>query len=269
MYYICKFWDVNEWWRFGGFCLFIWMDFCFGVGFYKMTVKWTLQTIPVACVNLKTVLEILNLIGLRWGSPVFPEFCPDSKSCLFGEIQVLTPQLGILFCYGDVSLCSSGNSFAEGMSQSRVPVNGLCWCWPHRVTQNPAPEVEASQDILLYASFPLALIPVMEGSCGLVGSTSPRSMYIFQSMAVWSGSWPLILYDISMICGAKIRNIKVFFCWVRVCVGCCSCAADAGRFNFWVVVSLASGQEGPRSLTYRNICFLVVRNCLKRQWLFF
>lgn len=30
------------------------------------------------------------------------------KSCLFGEIQVWRPKLGILFCCGDVSLCSSG-----------------------------------------------------------------------------------------------------------------------------------------------------------------
>lgn len=31
-------------------CLFVCMGFCFGVGvgFYKMTVKWTLHTIPVA-----------------------------------------------------------------------------------------------------------------------------------------------------------------------------------------------------------------------------
>lgn len=54
------------------------MDFCFGVGvgFHQMTVKWTLQTIPVACVNLMTVFEILNLIGFLRGSPVFPEIFP-------------------------------------------------------------------------------------------------------------------------------------------------------------------------------------------------
>lgn len=59
------------------------------------------------------------------GSPVFSEFCPHSKCCLFGEIQVLRPKLEIIFCYGDMSLCSSGSCFAEGMSQSRVPVTGL------------------------------------------------------------------------------------------------------------------------------------------------
>lgn len=106
-------------------CLFGWIFVFVGVGFYKMTVKWTLKTILVACVNLMTVLEILSLIGFLRGSAVFPEFFPDCRSCLFGEIQVLRPKLGVLFCFGDMSLCSSGNSFAEGMSQSRVPAPGL------------------------------------------------------------------------------------------------------------------------------------------------
>lgn len=164
-----------------------------------------------------------------------------------------------------MSLCSSGNSFAEGVSQSRVPVLGLPWCWPHKVTQNPAPEVEASQDLLLYPTLPSALIPIVEGSCGLVGNTSPRSLYIFQPLAVCSGSRPLLLYEISMICGAKIRNIPV----MSGGVGDFSYAAGAGRFNFWVVASLASGQKGPRGSDLQVHLFPCCEVCLKWQWLFF
>lgn len=62
-------------------------------------------------------MEILNLTGFLKGSLVFSELCPDSKCCFFEEIQVLRPNLGLLLCYGDMSLCPSGRFITEGMSQ--------------------------------------------------------------------------------------------------------------------------------------------------------
>lgn len=268
MYCICKFWEDNYLWRFGVFCLLVWMDFCFGVGvgFCKMTVKLTLQTIPVACVNLMTLLDILSLIGFLRRSPVFPELFPDCKSCLSGEIQVLRHKLWILFCFGDMSLWSpQATPFlkvchrAKCLSWGCTDVDHIGWLKTLLLRWR---QVRIYCCILLC---PLALIPIMKGNYGLVGSTSPKSMYIFQPLAVWSRSWPLLLYKISMICGAKIGNIHVMSEGVRDL----SYAADAGRFNFWVVASLASGQKGPRGSDLWEHLFPCCKECLKWQWLFF
>lgn len=103
---------------------------------------------------------------------------------------------------------------------------------------------------------PLALIPIVDGSCGLVGNTSSRSMYIFQPLAVWLGSWTLLLYEISGICGAKIRNICVMSgVWGAAAMQLVLEGLISEWWQAWPMV-----RKGPGGLTYRKICFLVVRN---------
>lgn len=186
-------------------------------------------------------MEILNLIGFLKGSLVFSEWCPDS-TYLFEEIQVLKRNLEIL-CYGHMSLCSSGNF-------RYVTRTALMWT---------RPEMKASQDILLLSN--VALLPPFPlwSICGVLGSSS---MCIFQPLSVLSEGWPPLLYEISVTCGVKIRNMHVFFCsWTFIsndapfvvlecgCGGLQLCSRSwrlhhhPGGYCFWEVASLAIDQR--------------------------
>lgn len=145
-----------------------------------------------------------------------------------------------------MSLCSTGNFFAEVMSQSRVPVTGLHWCWPCWVTQNPTPEVEASQDILLYPTLPSCPHSrhgrELWSSCGVAHHITKvcvhlpalgcvvRSLYSFERL-VW------FLVQTSEI--FMSFSVEWGWGWLQLC-------SDAGGYHFWAVASLASGQRGPR-----------------------
>lgn len=95
---------------------------------------------------------------------------------------------------------------AEYLSQGCTRIG--CIGWP----ETPALR-QRQAGICFYANhFLIVPILIVEWSCGVPGSLSLMSVYIFQHSAVLSEGWPPILYETSEIWGAKMRNIHASFC---------------------------------------------------------
>lgn len=172
---------------------------------------------------------------------------------------------------------------AERLSQGCTGVD--CVGWP----ETPFLRQRQARIYCCVQYCPIAPVPIIEWSCGVLGNLSLRSTYIFQPLAVLSEGWPPLSYESSGSCGAKNRNIHVCFCswrfiskgtqcvdWVRVSgFPVRQLMLEAAPPGSWSVSFQSGGKPGrcaegaQEAWPTGTFCCLVVRNWLKWQLLVF
>lgn len=158
---------------------------------------------------------------------------------------------------------------AKCLSQNCTDVG--CVGWPETLALKLRPA-----RMCCYVQYcPDAPVPIVEWNCGVLGSSSPRSVYVFQPSVVLSEGWPPLLYEFIVICCAKIRSIHVSvsdplypkicsLCCLSVCLQLCSWCwrlhhpVGSEWWQAWLLTRERSG-----GLTCRNVLLPFCKELIK------